>query len=203
MMKKTRILTTLGATMGLVLAGMSQAAAQNQVVDEDDLFIVEAEEDDERRQGLAIGIELGGGHMECQGVGCDGVTESGGASVNLGVMLTPNLAIMADGWMMAHRDDRLTLTHGIATIGPQLWMGPFWIRGGVGVARASFNYDAGIIEVGDETETVPAAMAAIGFEVISTRDFALDVRLRGGTGFFHDGDTEVRNLSLGVGANWY
>jgi hypothetical protein len=203
MMKKTRILTTLGATMGLVLAGMSQAAAQDQTVDEDDLFIVEAEEDDERRQGLAIGIELGGGHMECQGVGCDGVTESGGASVNLGVMLAPNLAIMADGWMMAHRDDRLTLTHGIATIGPQLWMGPFWVRGGVGVARASFNYDAGIIDIGDETETVPAAMAAIGFEVISTRDFALDVRLRGGTGFFHDGDTEVRNLSLGVGANWY
>jgi hypothetical protein len=203
MMKKTRIITTLGISVGVVLAGVSQAAAQDQVVDQDEVFIVEAEEEEDRRQGLAIGIELGGGHMECQGVGCEGVTESGGASVNIGAMLMPNLAIMVDAWMMAHRDDRLTLTHGIATIGPQLWVGPFWVRGGVGVARASFNYDAGIVEISDETETVPAAMAAIGFEVISTRDFALDLRLRGGTGFFHDGDTEVRNLSLGLGANWY
>lgn len=204
MMKRTRILTTLGITAGVVLAGVSQAAAQNQVVDQDEVFIVETEEEEEeQRRGLAIGIELGGGHMQCTGVGCDGVTESGGLSVNVGAMLAPNLAIMADGWMMAHREDRLTLMHGLATIGPQLWVGPFWIRGGVGVARASFNYDAGLVEVDDKTETVPAAMAAIGFEVISTRDFALDLRLRGGTGFFHDGDTEVRNLSLGVGANWY
>jgi hypothetical protein len=110
---------------------------------------------------------------------------------------------MADGWMMGHTEDRLTLTHGMATIGPQLWIGPFWVRGGLGVARASFNYDAGLVDIGDKTETVPAAMAALGVEVLATKDFALDVRLRGGTGYFRDGDVKVHNVSLGVGANWY
>lgn len=193
MITKTRILTALGTTMGLVLAGASQAAAQDEVI------VVE----EEQRDGLTIGVELGGGHMECAGVGCDGVTEAGGLSVNIGALITPNFAIMGDAWLMGHREDRLTLTHGMATIGPQLWLGPFWVRGGVGVARAAFNYDAGIIDIEDKTETVPAAMAAVGVEVISTKDFALDLRLRGGTGFFHEGDTEVRNLSLGLGANWY
>jgi hypothetical protein len=193
MIKKTRTLTALGTTMVLVLAGASQAAAQDEVI------VVE----EEQRDGLTIGVELGGGHLECEGVGCDGVTEAGGLSVNVGAMVTPNFAIMGDAWMMGHREDRLTLTHGMATIGPQLWLGPFWVRGGVGVARAAFNYDAGIIDIGDKTETVPAAMAAVGVELIATKDFALDVRLRGGSGFFNDGDTQVRNLSLGLGANWY
>ncbi len=194
MLNKTRTLTALGTTLFLALTGAGYASAQDRVV------VVEEEE---QRDGLAIGVELGGGHMECEGEGCDGVTEAGELGLNVGVMLTPNLAIMADGWLMGHTEDRLTLTHAMATVGPQLWIGPFWVRGGVGVARASFNYDAGIIDIGDKTETVPAAMAALGVEVISTKDFALDVRLRGGTGFFNDGDTEVRNLSLGVGANWY
>lgn len=193
MINKTRTLSALGAAVVLVLAGASQAAAQEEVI------VVE----EEQRDGLTIGVELGGGHMECDGVGCDGVTEAGGLSVNVGAMITPNFAIMGDAWMMGHREDRLTLTHGMATIGPQLWLGPFWIRGGVGVARAAFNYDAGIVDIGDKTETVPAAMAAVGLEVIATKDFALDLRLRGGRGFFNDGDTEVSNVSLGLGANWY
>lgn len=194
MLNKSRMLTALGTTLALSLAGAGYASAQDRVV---------VTEEEEQRDGLAIGVELGGGHMECAGEGCDGVTEAGGLSLNVGAMLTPNLAIMADGWIMGHTEDRLTLTHAMATIGPQLWVGPFWVRGGIGVARASFNYDAGIIDIGDKTESVPAAMAALGVEVLSTKDFALDVRLRGGTGFFHDGDTQVRNLSLGVGANWY
>lgn len=194
MLNKSRTLTALGTTLLLSLAGAGYASAQDQVL------VVEEEE---QRDGLAIGVELGGGHMECEGEGCDGVTEAGELGLNVGVMLTPNVAIMADGWLMGHTEDRLTLTHAMATVGPQLWLGPFWVRGGVGVARASFNYDAGIIDIGDKTETVPAAMAALGVEVISTKDFALDVRLRGGTGFFNDGDTRVQNLSLGVGANWY
>lgn len=194
MIDKTHLLAALGTGMVLVLGSASHAAAQEQVV------IVEEEE---RRDGLTIGVELGGGHLECDGVGCEGMTEAGGLSVNVGAMITPNFAIMGDAWIMGHREDRLTLTHGIATIGPQLWLGPFWVRAGVGVARAAFNYDAGIVEIGDKTETVPAAMVAVGLEVIATKDFALDVRLRGGSGFFHDGDTEVRNLSLGLGANWY
>lgn len=196
MIKKTRILSALGTAVVFVLAGASQAAAQ----DDDEVIIVQEEE---QRGGLALGVELGGGHMECEGEGCDGVTEAGGLSVNAGVLLTPNFGIMADGWIMGHREDRLTLTHSMATIGPQLWIGPFWVRGGVGVARAAFNYDAGIVDIGDKTETVPAAMAALGLEVISTPDFALDIRLRGGTGFFNDGDTQVQNVSLGLGANWY
>jgi hypothetical protein len=197
MLNKTRTLTALGTSLFLALASAGYAAADERV-------IVREKNPREQRDGLAIGVELGGGHMQCDAdVGCDGVTEAAGLSLNVGAMLSPNLAIMADGWMMGHTEDRLTLTHGMATIGPQLWIGPFWVRGGLGVARASFNYDAGLVDIGDKTETVPAAMAALGVEVLATKDFALDVRLRGGTGYFRDGDVKVHNVSLGVGANWY
>ncbi|ACY17171.1 outer membrane beta-barrel protein [Haliangium ochraceum] len=192
-MKSPILVSSLAASLALMLTGPSLASA-------DEIYV---ERDVEQRSGFTIGLGLGGGHLECEGEGCDGVTEAGGINVNAGVMLSPNFAIMGDVWAMGHTEDRLTLTHSMLTVGPQVWFGPLWARAGVGAARASFNYDAGIVDVMDETETVPAAMVGAGVEVLSTPEFALDLNLRAGSGFFNDGDTRVQNLSLGVGANWF
>lgn len=157
-----------------------------------------------RRDGLLIGVGLGAGHMQCEGEGCDGVTEAGGLNVQLGAMITDRFAIVGDLWAMGHTEDRLTVSQSMATLGPQFWLfDALWLRAGVGLARAAFNYDAEIVDIGDETELVPAAMAAVGLELLHTDDFALDAQLRFGSGFFNDEDTQIQNISVGVGANWY
>lgn len=158
------------------------------------------------RDGFIIGIGLGVGHMEatCE-VGCRGVSEAGGLHLQLGIMATSRLAIMGDVWAMGHREDRITLSQGIVSVGPQFWLTDrLWLRAGAGLSRSSFNYDAVVVEFEDLSEYVPAATAAVGFEFVHTNDFALDVELRGGAGFFQkESNTQILNTSIGVGASWY
>lgn len=181
-----------------VLAGICLAAAP---VLADDYY------EDHRgvdRDGLLVGVGLGAGHLECEGEGCNGVTEAGGLNVQLGVMLSNRLAIVGDLWAMGHTEDRLTVSQSMVTVGPQLWIiDALWLRAGVGLARAAFNYDAEIVDISDESELVPAVMAAAGLELLATDDFALDAQLRFGSGFFNDHETQIQNISIGVGANWY
>jgi hypothetical protein len=157
------------------------------------------------RDGFIIGLGAGVGHLQCDGIGCEDLTEAAGLSIQLGAMIGPRFAITGDLWAMAHRENRLTLTQGIATVGPQVWlMDRLWLRAGVGVARSGFNYDAEIVDISDRSDYVPAATGALGVELVATDDFALDVQLRAGAGFFHeDTDDQIQNYSLGVGASWY
>jgi len=156
------------------------------------------------RRGLLIGIGVGAGHMECTGSGCESVNEAGGAHLQLGTMITPRMAIVGDIWGMAHRDDRVTLTHMMATVGPQIWLLPrFWIRAGVGGARAGFTYDITIADIDDRTNTVLGIAGAAGLELVSSPTFGLDLQLRAGTGFFEDEESRIDNFALAFGANWY
>jgi hypothetical protein len=157
------------------------------------------------RDGFVIGIGAGVGHMQCDGIGCEELTTAGGLSIQLGAMLGSRFAIMGDLWGMAHRENRLTLTQGIASVGPQVWLlDRVWLRAGVGVARSGFNYDAEIVDISNRSDLVPAATAALGVELLASDDFALDLQFRAGAGFFHeDADDRVQNYSVGVGANWY
>lgn len=157
------------------------------------------------RDGFIIGLGVGVGTMQCDGLACDSLNEAGGVNLQLGLMLTPRFAITGDLWAMAHTEDRLTLTQGIASLGPQVWLlDRLWLRVGVGVARSGWNYDAEIVEVSDKSEYVPAGTGALGLEIVSTDDFALDAQLRAGAGFMHDdADDRIQNYSLGIGASWY
>ncbi|GAB4513933.1 MAG: hypothetical protein Tsb0020_32320 [Haliangiales bacterium] len=184
----TTLFVSMLAATGLATAGLSSAAW--------------AQSDD--RTGLTIGIGAGLGHLECAGEYCDGVTEALDLNAHLGALLAPQLAVTGDVWLMAHSQDRLSVSQTMVTGGIQAWVVPrLWLRAGVGVARAAYSYDATVVDIMDTTEWVPAAMAGAGVEVITGNSFVLDVQLRAGSGFFNDGDTEIRNLSLGLGANWY
>jgi len=53
-----------------------------------------------------------------------------------------------------------------------------------------------------ETDYVPAAVAGIGVEVVSTGHLALDLELKGGSGLYED-NIQIYNLSLGAGVSFY
>jgi hypothetical protein len=156
------------------------------------------------REGLTFGIGLGAGQMDCSPDTCQDLTESGSIDLHIGGMLTPGLAGLADIWWMAHDDERVTLDQGIVTGGLRFWpINHFWLQGGLGVARASYDYDAGMVNLVDRSEWVPAFQVGLGVEPIATPDFGLDIALRYGTGFYSDGDRRIHSGALVLGASFY
>lgn len=164
----------------------------------------------EVRKGLTAGASLGLGELSCEdesstGTGpCDGVTEAGSLDGHLGVMLSPRLALMGDIWIMGHTENDLTVSQTISTIGAQLWLTPrLWIKGGLGIAHARFRFDGAFIDLESESETVPAGMLGVGYEVVHKPNFALDLSLRGGTGVYEDEQTRAHNVAVTLGLSWY
>ena len=159
------------------------------------------------RDGFMLGFGINFGEISCAGRGCDDVTEAAGIDFHLGSMISPRMGIDVEIWAMGHTEENLTLTHTIATLGVQYWLLPrLWIKGGVGVAQAAWQYD-GLINLEDQTKRVPAIMGAVGYELVVGKSFALDVQLRGGVGFYGDADDgtdiEARNLGIGAGFTWF
>ena len=164
---------------------------------------------DAERKGFNFGFGIGAGNMSCESNGdneiCDGATEAGGAELHIGTMLRPRLALNGEIWVMGHSEDNVTITNAITTVGITYWLAPkLWVRGGVGGAVARWNYRGPLgLNLSDETESVPAVMGAIGYELKARPDFAIDIQLRGGTGFYKDEQAETHNAALGVGFTWY
>jgi uncharacterized membrane protein YtjA (UPF0391 family) len=156
------------------------------------------------RQGIILGGGLGVGHIACDGADCSGVNEAGGINLQLGGMLAPDMGLLVDAWGMSHRDgDDATFTHSMITGALRYWLVPrLWLQGGIGLAEASWHYSDAIVDYESRSDTVPALMGAMGVELVSSPAFAMNLELRGGTGFFED-DTRLRNLSVGLGVNWY
>ena len=156
------------------------------------------------RQGIILGGGLGVGHISCDGADCSDVNSAGGLNLQIGGMVAPNLGLMVDAWGMSHSDgDNATFTHTLVTGALRWWLAPrLWLQGGVGVAEASWHYADTVVDYQSKSDTVPALMGGIGLELLSSPTFAMNLELRGGTGFFEN-DTRVRNLSLGVGVDWY
>ncbi len=161
---------------------------------------------DEVRTGATFGVDLNGGYLGCStddGDDCDGdgAHEAFGLDLRAGAMITPRLALMGELWGMAHKNDNVTVTQGIAAGVVRGWLFPrLWAEGGVGVARASAKLETGIGDFMTKTDYVPAAVAGVGVEVISTPGFALDVALKAGSGLYRD-DISLYNVSLGVGVS--
>jgi hypothetical protein len=165
---------------------------------------------DQSRQGATFGIGVGGGTIGCSDsdgndCGGSGDIDAGGINVRAGYMLTPGLALAGDLWAMSRSEDEFTVSQAIAAATMRGWLSPrLWLQGGVGVARSAADVDAGdgSISVMSETDYVPAAVAGLGYELISSDTMALDIELKGGTGLYED-DIQVYNLSLGAGVSFY
>src|SRR5580704_6422928 len=159
------------------------------------------------RRGVIVGASIDGGDMGCEtksGEDCGGQKAAGGFSGHLGGMLTPRLALMGEVWAMGASQDNVTATQVIATAALRGWVTRrLWLQGGLGFARSKVTYDAGDgLMTSDESQTVPAFMAAIGVEIVRTHEFGLDLEARTGTGFY-EGDARIYNGAVGVGASWF
>lgn len=155
------------------------------------------------RRGWNLGFGLGGGHISCDADNCTGVTEAGGGEIHVGWMYSPRLAFVGDAWSLVHRDDPLTLTHTITTLGAQYWLTPhIWVKGGVGGAHASFRWKGPLVAAQTRTESVPAIMAAVAYEFLVRQNFVMDVQLRTGTGTYSD-EAQATNTAVQVGLTWF
>jgi hypothetical protein len=156
------------------------------------------------RQGLELGLGVWGGNMQCesQNSRCDGFSAAGGGNLDVSYFFRPTLGVTFDAWAMAHTEDNLTLTHTIATLGIK-WrpMPALTLHAGVGSAHASWDFGGAFTA---RTDDAPAVMAAIAFDVIRARRWAVSVEGRVGTGFYGDdnndgmADITARNEALGA-----
>ena len=153
------------------------------------------------RRGFLIGFSLGGGTMNCSNCNDSDALSGVALDIHLGGMIAPNLAIMFDGWGVAHSfDGGGTLVHVMDTAAVQAWVMPqFWIKGGVGAGQLRINDDNGNSVATSETGL--GLFGAAGFEVLQGSSFALDLQLRLGTVKYDGGSVNMGALT--VGANWY
>ena len=168
------------------------------------------------RQGLAIGFGLGFGDIDCSD--CDKTSiDAAGGEFHLGVMLNPQLALGGELWVMVHSEDindplvqgTITVYHTLITATATYWLLPrLWVKGGLGAAYASISFESGDVSFEAQSEAGLALMGSAGYEVLTTRRFALDVQFHVGAGFYNSDDEDgaqgsIRNVAFGAGFTWF
>jgi hypothetical protein len=169
------------------------------------------------RQGrLMFGVNLGLGGMhddfgdiEC--ANCSAV--SGQIAGHIGGFIGPRFALMgelqANAQTLSDSYDggTETLVQSALMIAGQYWLTPqLWIKGGIGFANLEVNWSAygdGIIDASTQPENGVALLGAIGYELLSARNFAVDLQGRIINGSYDSLNNSVTALSIGVGLNWY
>jgi hypothetical protein len=161
---------------------------------------------------LTFGFSVGLGGMSDNGSAisscdnCDFNPLALEADVHIGGMLTPRFALMFEAQVNGQtiHSDRFngdtTLTQGAAMIAGQFWIVPvLWIKGGLGFANLQID-DAFFTE---DLGTGGALMGAVGLELLSARNFALELqgRIIGST--YNGGDDHLTSGTIGLGINWY
>lgn len=177
----------------------------------------------DRAGRLALGFSVGLGkmkidHSDVVCTGCNGDPLSFEGDVHLGWMMSPRLALLFEaegvGQTIANTGAFTdTLVQSTAMVGAQYWLTPqLWLKGGIGAAQLSVTRDDGFSTTQSDSLNGGAIMGAVGYEVMSARNFAIDLqaRITGGTykdtTVNADGTTKDSNLattSIGVGFNWY
>jgi len=157
------------------------------------------------RSGLVLGFGVGGGSISADN--CGDVCGGGfSGEFHIGGMINPRLALMGDFWGVFHPWDfggySATTAHSISSFALQYWVTPIvWLKGGMGIGRMQLiDESSGGVTFGDETGF--ALMGGAGVEVVQIGNFALDLQLRLGHGFYSEGG-DVNSVAFMVGLNWY
>jgi Outer membrane protein beta-barrel domain len=154
------------------------------------------------RDGLVLGVSLGLGNISA--ANCGDICGVGGAlEFHIGGMLNPRLALMGDFMFNAHSipNSDGTLVHSVYTIALQYWVTDIiWLKGGLGGGNIQIQSQTSNLVYTDESGF--AFMGAAGIEILQSSNFALDLQLRVGHGFYNvDGDATSTSFLIGV--NWY
>jgi hypothetical protein len=162
------------------------------------------------RVGFFGGFGIHGGNLSCSGQNCNEFRKAGGADGHVGWGFNDKVGLIFDGYLLTSKEDNLSITQTIATVGARYWVVPIlWLQGGVGVANASYEYDTVLGTFSGHTDNAAAVLAAVGVELIKSPRFALDIEARVGYGFYGDDtrndqpDDTGRSASLGVGFSWF
>jgi hypothetical protein len=161
---------------------------------------------------LAYGFSLGLGGMHDAG---SNVTTCGNCDYNpiaveldghIGGFLSPRFMLMVEGQVNAQTvaldayGDDTVLSQNALMVAGQYWLHPqFWIKGGIGFARLYADNPYEVWDFG----TGGALMAGAGYEVMSARNFAIDLQARIIRGSYKGFDDSVTSGTVGLGINWY
>jgi hypothetical protein len=169
------------------------------------------------RQGrLMFGVNLGLGAMnddvgdiECNN--CSAV--SGQLAGHIGGFIGPRFALMGElqGNAQTLSADTgggsETLVQSALMIAGQYWLTPqLWVKGGIGFANLRVDWSAygdGIVDASTVPENGVALLGAVGYELLSARNFAVDLQGRLINGSYDAINNNITALSVGVGLNWY
>ena len=165
----------------------------------------------DRRGRIAYGGSLGLGYMHDTGSNVTSCADCGFNPLaveldgHIGGFLTPRFALMAEGMINAqtvasdYYEDTI-LSMNTLMIAGQYWITPqLWVKGGIGVSQLYADNSYEVWDFG----TGGALMGAVGYEVFSARNFAIDLQGRLIQGAFNSLDDKVTSGSVGIGVNWY
>ena len=167
------------------------------------------------RQGrLAWGFSIGIGGMHDGGSkitscnSCDYNPAAIEVDGHIGGFIGPRFALMGEAQVNAQTvavdtngtNGDIVLSQNVLMIAGQFWLTPqLWVKGGIGLAHleADDNYfQYGSADGG-------AIMGGVGYELMSARNFAVDLQGRLVEGSYHGLNDHVTSGTVGVGINWY
>jgi hypothetical protein len=164
------------------------------------------------RSGLIFGVSGGVGSIHFNNCG-DACGVAGLLEAHIGGMINPRTALMLEIWGADHPwsagGSSFETFNSFFTGAVQYWVNDIvWIKGGLGVAELREDFDVPYNNYYRSTSsdiTGFALFGAAGVEVLQSYNFALDIQLRIGNGFYSDNGSSfsAQNFALMVGFNWY
>jgi hypothetical protein len=164
---------------------------------------------------LAWGFSFGLGYMNDNGnrvtcSGCDAQPITGEADFHIGGMLGPRLALLFELQANVQQvaldpNNDATLAQTLVMGAVQYWLTPqLWLKGGIGIAHLDLNDNVNGITYSPPSDGL-GLMGGIGFELMSARNFALDLQGRLTEGTYSSGGSSdhITSGTIGVGLNWY
>ncbi len=159
------------------------------------------------RGGLVFGFSGGVGAIHINNCLADACGVAGMGEGHIGGMINPRTALMFEIWVADHpwsnSGSSLETINSFFTGAAQYWVNDIvWIKGGLGIAELRVDDGYGY---SSNATTGFALFGAAGVEVLQSYNFALDIQLRIGNGFYSDsgGSFSAQNYGLMVGFNWY
>jgi hypothetical protein len=161
---------------------------------------------------LAYGFSIGLGGMHDRG---SNITSCNNCDYNpivvevdfhVGGFLTPRFALMGElqsNGQTVHSDfyngDTVLFSNALMIAG-QYWLTPqLWVKGGIGLSHLDAQDDYWQYDLGGGT----ALMGGVGFELMSARNFAVDLQGRLIQANYHGLNDSITSATVGVGINWY
>jgi len=156
--------------------------------------------------GLGLGGIHDGGSAITSCDNCDANPLTLEADFHIGGMLSPRLALLLElqgNAQTVHSDfygDDTTLEQGAALFAAQFWVLPqLWIKGGIGFANLQVDSRYFI----DDYGSGGALLGAVGVELMSARNFALDLQGRLLETSYNSLNDNVTSATIGIGIDWY